>query len=79
VKLQEAGESGCIHRARVATFTVPGHGLASGAGSDGRVKGATLAWCRKLFRAKPPSIAERELMSISGRCCCSALCNSGAF
>jgi hypothetical protein len=31
------------HPARVGTFTVPWHGLASGAGSDGRVKGATLA------------------------------------
>jgi hypothetical protein len=43
----KASESGDLavshHPARVATFTVPWHGLASGADSDGRVKGATLA------------------------------------
>jgi hypothetical protein len=45
--------------ARVATFTVPRHGLASGAGSDGRVKGATLAGLLRCWRTATGRVVRR--------------------
>ena len=58
------------HPARVATFTVPWHGLASGAGSDGRVKGATLAGLLRVLahggRAPCPLVLEaRAVCAVS--------------
>ena len=54
------------HPARVAIFTVPWHGLASGAGSDGRVKGATLAGLLRVLahggRAPCPLVLEARVV-----------------
>ena len=63
---RESQQVSVLPPARVATFTVPWHGLASGAGSDGRAKGATLAGLLSVLahggRAPCPLVLEARVV-----------------